>query len=340
MNYVEWLRVRNALRGIAIALAVMFFLAAIVRLSVAHLTTVDTIINDVKTQAGTKKTVSTLPDGTVRTTLISPRGERVVIDNHGYEGEKIVVTQPAGPHEHVSSVLFGSLSVQKSTDGKFTTTTVYTNAPTPFFFLIGFAELVALIVATILGAPFARENAGHLEISLTKPIGRVAMAIQTMGADAVGVLASGGMAIVAAIAVQALFQLPHYEFDGLSFYALMMSVGLPLAWYALLAAATASMRRNYGAVLGLSWPVLLVIMSLGSSSLGGSIVGNAVHDIAWTIMRAIPLTYASFGPADTVVTTGSLSVADPSFAPRFAAVCALLAIYGALAVWQWRRVEA
>lgn len=340
MTYVEWLRVRNVLRVVAIVLGILILLGGILRVSLSRFGSIDDMINHVQAEPGTKKTVTTLPDGTIQTIYVATDGKRIVIDDAGYAGKHIVITEPNGRrdngHDHV---LIGSLRVDESTDGKQTTTTVDTNSQTPFFYIIGFGEFMALIVATVLAAPFARENDGHLELALTKPIGRLELALRTMGVDAVGIIASAAITMVAIVLIQAMFEIPHFDFGGLTIYALLMVIGLPLAWYAMLNAATASMRRNYGATLGLAWPIAGVIAVFSQIQLGGSIVGNVMHAIFWGLSRLIPITYASFTPAHRAA-MGDTSFGDPDFAPRFAMVCALLLIYGALAVWQWRRVEA
>ncbi|MDE2481323.1 MAG: hypothetical protein KGN02_03940 [bacterium] len=340
MTYVEWLRVRNVLRVVAIVLGALILIAGIVRLSVIRMGSVDDMIHHVQTEPGTKKTVSTLPDGTIETILVAPDGKRIVVDDHGYDGKHIVITGPSKDKStDTNHLLLGSLRIDQSSDGKETRTTVDTNSVTPFFFILGFAEFVGLIVATVLAAPFARENDGHLELALTKPIGRAEFALRTMGVDALGIVAAGALSIVAQIVIQAIFQIPHYDFGGLTLFAVMMSVVLPLAWYAMLNAATASMRRNYGALLGLAWPIAAVITVFANLTLGGSIVGNIVHAIFWALSRLIPLSYASFTPSHRVA-MGAVNVGDPDFFSRFAIICALLVVYGALAVWQWRRVEA
>ncbi len=340
MTYVEWLRVRNVLRVTAIVLGALIVLALAVRLSLMHYGSVDAYVNQLRHEQGAKVSTTTLPDGTRRTTIDTPKGEHVVIDDRGYRGQHIVITQ-AKRGTHDGGHLFvgiGSVRVDESTTGNKTTTVADTDSATPFYYLLGFAQIVALIVATVLAAPFARENDGHLELALTKPIRRDAYALRTMGVDALGILAAAALTIVAAMVSQTIFEVPRYEFGGPIVFVALITIVLPLAWYAMLAAATASMRRSHGVLLGLSWPIVGITLLLAALPMQGSIVGVFVHAVAHALSWLIPVSYVNFNVS--YPTTGTPTFYDPTFGPRFAAVTLLTLIYGALAVWQWRRVEA
>jgi hypothetical protein len=108
---------------------------------------------------------------------------------------------------------------------------------------------------------------------------------------------------------------------------------LPIAWYMFLNAASASLRRGSGAIIGFSWPVCGVIVVLSQVNLRGTSLGEAIHAIAWTLSRIIPLTYGSLhSSGDTVADFGrNHDLVVPAL---------LLIVYGVLAIAQWRRVEA
>ncbi|HEY6450866.1 MAG TPA: hypothetical protein VIX60_09335 [Candidatus Cybelea sp.] len=338
MNYVEWLRVRNCLRIAAIILAVLVVLAVILRVSVARYMSTEAWIAHMALNAGSKETHTVLPDGTKRMMLDDPADRtHVIVDDHGYAGRHIVITEPSSrEHEEHSHVNVGSIQVSESRHGDLTTTVVDTNGAVPMMYYMAIADLAALVVATILAAPLAREIDGHLEIALTKPISRVRYALGVIGVDVVGILAASFLTIVALYLCQLLFESPRLDFSGINARAVAMGLALPLAWYAMLCAATTWLSRAYGAVQGFAWPVAIFIGILAAIQPNNT-VALFVHDVAWVISRLDPLSYVSMAqPA----LNGSISYADANFAFRMSIEVLLFVVYGALAVWQWQRVEA
>lgn len=338
MNYVEWLRVRNCLRIAAIILAVLVVLAVILRVSVARYMSTEAWIAHMALNAGSKETHTVLPDGTKRMILDDPADRtHVVVDDHGYAGRHIVITEPSSrEHEEHSHANVGSIQVSESRHGDLTTTVVDTNGAVPMMYYMAIADLAALVVATILAAPLAREIDGHLEIALTKPISRVRYALGVIGVDVVGILAASFLTIVALYLCQLLFESPRLDFSGINARAVAMGLALPLAWYAMLCAATTWLSRAYGAVQGFAWPVAIFIGILAAIQPNNT-VALFVHDVAWVISRLDPLSYVSVAqPA----LNGSISYADSNFAFRMSIEVLLFVVYGALAVWQWQRVEA
>jgi hypothetical protein len=338
MNYVEWLRVRNALRVTAICLGVSIVICFIVRIAIAAQFGGDhsSIVNRL---GGEKDTVTThsVVDGYNRTTLTNAREHTTVVIEDQADGSKIVqITEPghsgSGHPEHVG---LGPMSVSTSTSGGVEKTTIETNRPVPFAIYLGIAAVIALIIATVLGAPFARENDGHLEFAFLKPVSRTNNALGAIGADCVGILASGVMAIVAFAIMQAIFEIPHFDFSGINTTVIPVAIALPLSWYALLNASTASLKRGAGAVIGLAWPAALVSQTLAHFNLGSSMVGQTFHAIFWGISRIFPLTYVQFEGNDH-----DLNTLGPKLMVTAAILTGLFLVYGALAVVQWRRVEA
>jgi hypothetical protein len=99
------------------------------------------------------------------------------------------------------------------------------------------------------------------------------------------------------------------------------------------------MRRSYGIVLGISWPVASLVAVLARVNLGGSPMAQLVHWLATPLSWIDPFNYLHFGPAFTVDgrPAGSLAVSLQSELP---ALLILALVYVALAIVQWRRVEA
>ena len=63
MNYVEWLRVRNLLRNVAIVLGILVVLALVLRVSVSRYMSPDAWISHFENHPGVQISQSTLPDG-------------------------------------------------------------------------------------------------------------------------------------------------------------------------------------------------------------------------------------------------------------------------------------
>src|SRR5581483_6704919 len=154
MNYVEWLRVRNCLRVVAIILGIGVLLAVILRISLTRYMSPDAWIQHFN-DPGTVVTHVALSDGTKRTIWENAREQtRVVIDDRGYAGKHIVVTEPAKrAHNEHDNVAVGSVHVSESQNGSVSTTVIDTNGAVPMLYYMAFADLVALIVAMVLAAP-------------------------------------------------------------------------------------------------------------------------------------------------------------------------------------------
>jgi hypothetical protein len=286
--------------------------------------------------SGTKISTVTLPDGIKRTIIDDPAEEtHVVIDDHGYAGKHVVVTEPTSRHEHTNHVSVGSISVMESRHGGMTTTVIDTNGAVPMIYYMAIADVVALIVATMLAAPLAREMDGHLEIALTKPVSRFRFALGVIGADVAGILAASLLTIVALYACQLLFESPSLDFTGINARAIAMGTFMPLAWYAMLCAAT-TWTRSIGAVLGFAWPLAGVI-SLLTLVKPSNVVALFIHDVASTLWHLFPFAYVSMAEPDGV---GMATYSGGHFELRLLAEILLFLVYGALAIFKWQRVEA
>jgi hypothetical protein len=203
-----------------------------------------------------------------------------------------------------------------------------------FGYFVVFGAVVALIVATMLGAPFARENDGHLEVALTKPIDRIGLALMTIGVDAAGIVASLAVGTLFGIGLHTIFFPPWITFHVYDAIAIVFGVIAPLSWYAMLAAATSSMRRGYGAILGIAWPVAAIVAGLSLVDPNDNALAALIHTVFWTLSRIDPLVYMHVNTEEMSMT------ADPTWLPRLAMLAILAAGYGVAAVAQWRRVEA
>jgi hypothetical protein len=338
MNYVEWLRVRNCLRCVAIVLAIFVALGVVLRISVNHYMSSEAWIAHMAAQNGAKETNVVLPDGTKRMIIDDPSDQtHIVVDDHGYAGRHVVITEPSRrAHEEHDNVAVGSIHVTESHNGSMTTTVIDTNGSVPMLYYMAVADIVALIVAMVLAAPFAREVDGHLEVALTKPVSRARYAIGAIAADVVGILAASVLTIVALYLCQLLFESARLDFSGVNARAVALGLVAPAAWYALLCAATTWLNRAYIGVLVAALPVALVVgvLTLLEPS---NVVARIIHDTAWVLSRLDPWTYVKL----TITNHPDNSDAGAAtFLWRFPLEILFFVVYSALAVWQWRRVEA
>jgi hypothetical protein len=344
MTYVEWLRVRGVLKCTAIVLVVLVLLLVLFRIWLLSPGSHDALsfVHGVEGDKNSRVIHTALPGGASRTVIDNAKDRvHIVIDDFGYQGKRIQIfdsSPHSSSHRH-QMVSMGDLHVESLPHGSGTLTTIETNRPEPFAYYAAIASFVGLIIATVLGAPFARENDGHLEVALTKPIRRELLALATIGVDLAGIAAAWLMTVLFLIIGHTTFEAPNFIFGPSDMLVIVLGLVGCAAWYAMLCAATASMKRAYGVVLGVAWPVALVVHLLAKSQLGESPLAAIVHGTATAISWISPFSYMHFGPAYTVngQPAGAMAVAPGHELP---ALVILALGYGALAILQWRRVEA
>lgn len=335
MNYVEWLRVRNAARTLAIVLGVMLALGLMGRIWVAlALHNGVVIVDDIKKDPGVTTTHS-MYRGHNRTTIVDPHKDATVtIDDRPDGGKLITVVEPKRDKQNDTvNEGFGSVTVSSTEGPIMRTTMIDTDAKTPFNILLIGAYVAGLVMATVFGAALARENNGHLEFAMLRPVPRERFALGVIFADLCGILICEALAVVALIVGQFFFEIPHYDFTGVTPVFVAAIVLIPLSWYAMLNAASASLKRGAGAILGFAWPVAAVVVELGQVKLGDSAISQTIHAIFHTLAYIIPLNYASLNMHDN-------GTAITNVGNNIIAATLLLLIYGALTIVQWRRVEA
>lgn len=338
MNYIEWLRVRNCLRTLTIVLAIFVALAGVLRISLSRYMSPAEWVQHMANHPGVTQTHLTLSDGTKRTIVNDPSDRtHIVIDDRGSAGTHIVVTEPSSrAHKDTSDVHIGSIAVQAQRHGDVTITTIDTNGAVPMLYFMAVADVIALIIATLLAAPFARETDGHLEIALTKPVSRLRYAVGVIGIDVAGILASCALGIVACYLCELFFGTYRVDAGGINARAVLMGLVVPGAWYALLCAATTWFPRAYGAVLGFAWPAAIVVAVLTIIQ-PTSPIALLVHDVGWFLSRLDPLTYVSVVSPSA---RGDVSYTGNNFPMRLGIEILLFVVYAALALVRWERVEA
>ena len=342
MAYVEWLRVRSALKWTAVVLGVLLAIALVIRVAAggAQHSLMTTMLEH-SHDHDSKVSDVIQPDGSRVVTIDNARKQtHVKIVDRGWNGMHVELYEPhPTSHPYDPEVSDGgSVHVVTVPVGTGSLTIVDTDGTTGFFNFAMGGMLLGLILATILGAPFSRENDGHLEAAFTKPVDRTVLALQTLGIDVAGIAACVALGILFSIVAQSFFELPHVTFGANDAIGTVMAVLLPVAFYAMLTAATASMKRGYGAVIGFAWPVALLVLIFSMIPPGDNMVLSVVHDVAWVLGFINPLNYADIN--SQAQTVDSYQLIGSAWL-RNLPVLALLAVgYSALAVFQWRRVEA
>lgn len=352
MNYVEWLRVRGCLKWTAIVLVVCVafvlfarFTYVDIRPHAAGFSGVFIADKDLPDfERNSQQTQSKLADGTMRTVIDNPgEGIRVTIDDHGYWGKHVEIFEKNPPSgAHAKKISFADIHAQRFMVPGGSLVKIDTGGLVPedlnYYFVI--ATIAALIVATILGAPFARENEGHLEVALTKPISRVGLGLQTIATDFGGIIAAFVMAVIFLMIGHTIFEAPNYTYGPTDTIVIVIGLLGAFSWYALLNASTASMKRAYGGVLGVAWPVALGLSGIAHAPLGDSPLAGFIRSTGSTLAWLFPTTYLHLASMSGI---GSEHGVAPSSLPpqTVIVILAVLAlVYGAAAIYQWRRVEA
>ncbi|MBV8490929.1 MAG: hypothetical protein JO199_10415 [Candidatus Eremiobacteraeota bacterium] len=339
MVYVEWMRVLRTLRVTAIVMGVLLVLALagrVIFMSSGH--NALSWVARMQSDPGSKVVETTLPDGTHRVTIDTPDKEHIVMDDRGPQGTHIEIYDPNDKGPEHSDVTTGSIQVRDLPSHRGRLTIVDTNGQTDFLMYVIFGTVVAFIVATVLGMPFARENEGHLEIAFLRPASRLSLAVQTIAIDCAGIVAALILGVVTLVAAHAMFEPLNIAFGSSDPVSVGLGIVSPLSVYAVIAAATASMKRGAGVVLGVAWPVMIVVALLAAVPANVNALLTAIHYLFGALSIVDPVTYMHFGAAAKV--NGHSAGVDMSDAEKLAILTALAAAYLTAAVVQWRRVEA
>jgi hypothetical protein len=187
-----------------------------------------------------------------------------------------------------------------------------------------------MIYATSAGLSLNREGQ-TLALSWTKPVARPLIALRIMAVDLAAVVLAyvvGWLAVLAVVAGArgTLTADPHLG------AMIALSLGVTVMWYALIQALTSRMNANTGMVIGLLWPVALLVSQL-----------NGLDGTFDTIVRVINV----FNPLAYLNAQSSTSHGGPGAgywqAPpdeRALIVWLLSCALGALAIYLWTRREA
>jgi hypothetical protein len=345
MAFVEYLRAKGCLRILCIVFAALLLIAVILRIVLSAHINGENMIDKGKLSPAATISTRTEPDGTVLTTMNDPVKHRhIVVADHGWFGKTVDVTEPA-PTQHTvhAGVRAGSFGVSETMSNGMVHKHLTTDEPIGIGILFLIAMWPALIVATFLCAPFAKENDGHLEIAFTLPFARERLALSMMAVDTIAILAAELLSVVMTVLCITLFQQPKFAAQPISFALITLALLVPIAWYMMLNAATSSMRRSFGAIIGIAWPVALIVPGLAAITAGGdTLIGQIFHVVMQGLAYLDPLFYFERGGSIEVssATTIQGMAMDQQLLLGLLAETAMIVVYGALAILQWRRVEA
>lgn len=341
-SYVEMQRAKRGFRVIAIVLGIVLLIAIALRVwGVGGGQTPEGWAHAIQYSAHARVTTQHLADGSVRTIVDDPsKDTHAVIDRHG-NALRIDVTQPASAHQARDNMAFGHVRLTETPEahGMEHVTLVYVpgsyTIPLGIFFLATLP--LGLTIATLLGCALAKENEGHLEIAWTKPISRESYAMSAMLVDVMAIvmttLASAGIYAAAML----LFFKPIFSTGPDMWPQIGIAFLEPIAWYALLTAFSASLKRGMGMVIGFGWFAGMVIPSIAAAlARSPEGLGQAFFTIFRGLSYIDPLAYTLQVNGQTVGSHGLL----PALGGAVVAQGLLALGYLTMAVLQWRRVEA
>lgn len=208
--------------------------------------------------------------------------------------------------------------------------------------LFAIAGLIASIFASRYARTLSEENEGHLPVVWTKPASRERYALTVVGIDILGIVAAFLLAFLTALAFIATFAaVSAIGVPSDSGMQLLRYLALPLGYYGVMTALTASFGKPGRGIIGFTWLASFLVMLFAALDFPQPwnlvfTVLNFVNPIAYagyTHKSAHDATVIASGPHATVFTSLALSV-------DLAALLALFVVGLALGIAQWRRVEA
>ncbi len=339
MYYVEFLRVLRAFRVVGIILGLLVLTAITFRFVFLHAGSPETWVRSAQFAPGARVSTTHLADGTIRTTIDDPSEHtRAVVLDRGYLGKQITIVEPndrAAQQHHGEHFSMGSMSMNEERGGSMTRIDFKTNDSEDLSILFMAAVPLALIFATLVSCTLARENDGHLEMAWTKPVSHDAYALRSIGTDLAGVVVTIVVATIVFTLINLMFQLPRFYVDARGLAQIGLAFAVPMAWYALLTAASASLKRGAGAVVGTAWPVAIILPGLVAAFAQhtASPLSVAIANTLRAVDTLNPLVYFETFTSGTALIPRSAGM-------YLTTAVILLLVYVALAVLQWRRVEA
>ena len=345
--FVEYQRALRALRVAGIILGVLFLLAVIGRLS-SHSHGTDIWLSNAESSPTAHVTHQTLPDGSVRTIVDDPvrrvhlvavkTGRHIHVDN----------AEPADANssaENDDNIMGSGVTIHETHKGGVSHTTIDADGlpAVPVGLLFATSIIMGFIVASLLGGVLAKENDGHLELAWTKPVTRERYAIASFAVDLLTIVCSQLMWVAVCLIGALLFFVPTVRLESYGGVYIALSLLGPLAWYAALTGWSASLKRGPGIVIGLGWLFATLVPALSDlTSRSAAPVVSAIHAVLLALTYLDPLAYISLHVSSAAqnVAQAQIGALHLTLVTACWGLAALTIFYLAVAVAQWRRVEA
>lgn len=344
--FVEYQRTLRTLRVIAIICGVLFLLAIVGRIAVQGHGS-DSYMGNLESSPTAHVTHETLGDGSRRTTVDDPvKHIHAVATVHGSDVH-MEITQPNRSSGRDSDdVHIGNVSINQTVDRKngmehvVIDTTTHRDLPLGMLFLVSI--IIGFIAASMLGGVLAKENDGHLELAWTKPVSREHYALAAFAVDMLTIVASQALFVVTVLVSALLFFVPHVSLEPQAALHIALALVGCIAWYAALTGWSASLRRGPGLVIGLGWLFGTIVPGITQLLDNSTIPVVAVlHAVLLAITYLDPLAYIGLHSTGGVQVSGTpVGALHLSGATACYGLAALVIFYLAVAVAQWRRVEA
>jgi ABC-2 family transporter protein len=337
--YVEYLRAMRALRIVGIILAIALIIGVAFRLSFLNSGTPEAYVTALENSPTAHVTRTKLQDGTTRTVIDDPQERTHGVVLRQGSSFTIDVNEPAAKVKGRSHVVsMGSFSMNEDTHGGMSHVriTYRRGGDVTWTGLFAFSTILGLLAATLLAAPLAKENDGHLELAWTKPVSREAYAGASFLVDAAAILVSQFACIAVGLIGMLMWFVPSMSLGRGGWPLIALSLVVPFAWYACLTSFSASVKRGPGMVIGMGWFAALIIPSvMAATGEADAPLWRLVHALFKGLAYLDPIVY--FPSFSHGTAHGDLfNTLDMSL---LAAVI-LTIVYIVTAVLQWRRVEA
>lgn len=336
-NFAEFLRARSTLRGAALIYGIILVIAIIARITTGG----GQIDSGFFVSSTAHRTVTVLPDGTKRTIVDDPvrHVHAVMLERQGRV--HIEITQPSSGKGN-ETTYEGSTIYKSTRTGSTDHITIdrATDQDIPFGIVFVTSLIAGLIVSSKLAGPLAKENDGHLDIVWTAPVSRERYAAGAIAIDLAAILIAQIVWVALAFACMLLFFVPHVTFGARDALGILASIFGPFAWYAALTAYSSSLKRGPGVVVGISWVIgIFIPLIAGATGQIAHPLAKAIHVVFAALSYIDPLTYMpSHVSSSGVVYVGPSHVDTITFS--IAGSMVLFVVYLALALVQWRRLEA
>jgi hypothetical protein len=340
--FVEYQRAMRALRVVGIILGVLLLIAVIGRLS-SHVHGIDAMLSNIESSPTAHVTHQTLADGTQRTVVDDPVKKIHAVALMQGRHVHLEISEPSKGRADTDNIAGGGLSIIETNKGGVDRVVINTERgiQIPFGILFATSIIMGFIVASLLGGVLSKENDGHLELAWTKPVSRESYALAAFGIDIATIVVAQFLWVGVALLCMLLFFVPGVTFEANAGLHIAITLLGSIAWYAALTGWSASIKRGPGIVIGLGWLFGSIVPGVAEGLRNSTIPLIAfIHAVFVGLSYVDPLAYVSLHITNSAMSGTTIGALQLTIATSCAGLVALIVFYLAVAVAQWRRVEA